>query len=86
MLSRRRNIDLPHGTTPASSEMEGKPQAPVYNIERREVIAVEHPMIIKNLDDALKTFGTNRPFRRVSLRRPLSVSRPGPWMPLVQVS
>ena len=33
-----------------------------------EVYAVEHPMIIQNLDKALKTFGTNRPFRRVSLR------------------
>lgn len=40
--------------------------APSYNIAPREVIAVEHPMIIMNLDRGLKTFGTNRPFRRVS--------------------
>jgi len=30
------------------------------------VIAVEHPAIIKNLDNALKSFGRNNPFERVS--------------------
>lgn len=45
--------------------------APTLQVARRDVIAVEHPMIVKNLDNALKTFGvgantTGRPFRRVS--------------------
>lgn len=41
--------------------------APVYSIPPKDIIAVEHPMHIRNLDLALATFGTNRPFRRVSL-------------------
>lgn len=45
--------------------------APTVQVARRDVVAVEHPMIVKNLDNALKTFGvdvdtTGRPFRRVS--------------------
>ncbi|RDL36349.1 uncharacterized protein BP5553_05701 [Venustampulla echinocandica] len=45
--------------------MAAKPSAAAFNIDPREVVAVEHPMIIKNLDNALKTFGTNRPFERM---------------------
>jgi general transcription factor 3C polypeptide 5 (transcription factor C subunit 1) len=44
-----------------------RPQAPTYEVALREVIAVEHPAIIKNLDNALKSFGRNNPFERVSL-------------------
>jgi general transcription factor 3C polypeptide 5 (transcription factor C subunit 1) len=40
--------------------------APAYKVPPRKVVAVEHPMVIKNLDNGLKTFGTNRPFERVS--------------------
>jgi len=40
--------------------------APAYQVPPRKVVAVEHPMVIKNLDNGLKTFGTNRPFQRVS--------------------
>lgn len=45
--------------------------APIFEVTRRDVVAVEHPMVVKNLDNALKTFGvggdtTGRPFRRVS--------------------
>lgn len=31
--------------------------APIYAIPQKEVVAVEHPMVIKNIDNALKTFG-----------------------------
>jgi hypothetical protein len=45
--------------------------APIFEVTRRDVVAVEHPMVVKNLENALKTFGvggdtTGRPFRRVS--------------------
>jgi hypothetical protein len=40
--------------------------APVFEIPDRDIIALEHPMVIQNLDNAVKTFGTNRPFLRVS--------------------
>jgi hypothetical protein len=47
--------------------------APTLDVVRREVVAVEHPMMVKNLDKALKTFGlgaetTGLPFARVSIR------------------
>ncbi|KAH7374197.1 RNA polymerase III transcription factor IIIC subunit-domain-containing protein [Cadophora sp. MPI-SDFR-AT-0126] len=40
-------------------------QAPIYKIAPREITAVEHPLIIQNLDNGLKTFGTNKPFERI---------------------
>jgi general transcription factor 3C polypeptide 5 (transcription factor C subunit 1) len=47
--------------------------APTLEVAKREVVAVEHPMVVKDLDNALKTFGrgvetTGRPYRRVSPR------------------
>lgn len=39
--------------------------AATYEIPFRKVVAVEHPMIIKNLDNGIKTFGTNHPFERI---------------------
>ncbi|KAI1004947.1 hypothetical protein K3495_g3269 [Podosphaera aphanis] len=39
--------------------------APSYEIPSRTIVAVEHPMIIKNLDNGIKTFGTNLPFERI---------------------
>ena len=47
-------------------QTEEVPLAPPYQVPDQEIFAVEHPMIIQNLDRALKTFGNNRPFRRVS--------------------
>lgn len=47
--------------------VKGQRRAPVYSVPDRGVVAIEHPMIVKNIDKALRTFGTNRPFRRVSI-------------------
>lgn len=41
--------------------------APAYPIAPRNVVAVEHPMIIRNLENGLKTFGKGTAFSRVSL-------------------
>jgi len=46
--------------------MAGISSAPVFEIAPREVVAVEHPMIVKNIDKALKTFGVGDPFEKVS--------------------
>ena len=43
-----------------------RPPAPTLEVASREVVAVEHPAIIQNLDNAIKTFGRNHPFERVS--------------------
>jgi general transcription factor 3C polypeptide 5 (transcription factor C subunit 1) len=48
--------------------MDGVSSAPILQITPREVVAVEHPMIIKNIDKGLKTFGNGKPFERVSLQ------------------
>jgi hypothetical protein len=40
--------------------------APAYKVPPRKVVAVEHPLVIKNLENGLKTFGKNKPFERVS--------------------
>ncbi|KAF8860318.1 hypothetical protein BDZ45DRAFT_800898 [Acephala macrosclerotiorum] len=39
--------------------------APIFKVPDREIIAVEHPMIIQNIDNGIKTFGNNRPFQRI---------------------
>lgn len=40
--------------------------APVYTVPHREIVAVEHPMAIKNIDNGLKTFGRGEPLAQVS--------------------
>ncbi len=54
--------------------MDRKPIAPVFKVATREIVAVEHPLVIKTLDNGIKTFGTNRPFERVGLPFLLFVS------------
>ncbi|KAL2177890.1 RNA polymerase III transcription factor IIIC subunit-domain-containing protein [Thermothelomyces heterothallicus CBS 202.75] len=39
--------------------------APIYTIPPRRLGALEHPMIIKNLDKGIKTFGQNNAFRAI---------------------
>jgi general transcription factor 3C polypeptide 5 (transcription factor C subunit 1) len=39
--------------------------APVYAVPAKRLGVVEHPMIIKNIDKAIKTFGKNYYFRSV---------------------
>jgi hypothetical protein len=45
--------------------MAGTGSAPVYMVPGREIVAVEHPMAIKNIDNGLKTFGRNASFAQV---------------------
>ncbi|KAG4440601.1 hypothetical protein IFR05_003918 [Cadophora sp. M221] len=40
-------------------------QAPIYQIAPTEITAVEHPLIIQNLDNGINTFGRNKPFNRI---------------------
>ena len=39
--------------------------APSYIVPQRDIVAVEHPMIVKNIENGLKTFGTAIPFKQV---------------------
>jgi general transcription factor 3C polypeptide 5 (transcription factor C subunit 1) len=39
--------------------------APSFPIPLREIVALEHPMIIKNIDNGLKTLGTGVPVKQV---------------------
>lgn len=41
--------------------------AAVCNVPPRKVVAVDHPLVVKNLENGLKTFGRNQPFERVRL-------------------
>lgn len=40
-------------------------QAPVHSVPPNDIVAVEHPMIIQNLDNALKTFGRGMPYKQM---------------------
>ena len=71
MASERGRVELEQPSGHGSST---KQLAPVYSISQREIVAVEHPMIVKSIDNALKTFGTNRPFRRVSSPLHITIS------------
>jgi len=66
---KRQRRPLPNArprAAPESEESEAE-LAPEFKIAPREVVAVEHPAIIQNLDNGMKTFGTNQPFERVSI-------------------
>jgi hypothetical protein len=41
------------------------PPLPAYEVPARSIIAMEHPMIIKNIDNGLKTFGNGVPIHQV---------------------
>jgi hypothetical protein len=63
----------PEPESEPESEPEPEPEpAPEFELGTREVFAVEHPAIIQNLDNGIKTFGKNNPFERVS---PLAILR-----------
>jgi general transcription factor 3C polypeptide 5 (transcription factor C subunit 1) len=70
-MPRRPLPDRPRRTTRTRVEDETEPEpepepAPEFELGTREVFAVEHPAIIQNLDNGIKTFGRNHPFERVS--------------------
>ncbi|KAB8292124.1 hypothetical protein EYC80_007867 [Monilinia laxa] len=46
-------------------EEEEDPSAPVYTIPPREIVAVEHPLIIKNLENGIKTFGRQPQWNKI---------------------
>ncbi len=56
----------------ASSRQPDDGTAPTYTIPRRSLGALEHPLIIKNLDKGIKTFGQNNAFQAVSPSFPSS--------------
>lgn len=49
-----------------ASGQHGDETAPTYTIPPRRLGALEHPLIIKNLDKGIKTFGQNNAFQAVS--------------------
>ncbi|KAK4155472.1 transcription factor tau subunit sfc1 [Chaetomidium leptoderma] len=49
----------------SSSRQEDGDTAPIYTIPSRRLGALEHPMIIKNLDKGIKTFGQNNAFQAI---------------------
>jgi hypothetical protein len=40
--------------------------APMFAVPMREIVALEHPMIIQNIDNGLKTLGSGVPLQQVS--------------------
>lgn len=42
--------------------------APYFEAAPLKIVAVEHPCVVKNTDNGLKTFGRNPNFERVSVR------------------
>lgn len=41
--------------------------APYFEAPPQKIVAVEHPFVVKNVDNALKTFGRDPNFQRVSI-------------------
>jgi general transcription factor 3C polypeptide 5 (transcription factor C subunit 1) len=50
-------------------------QAPFYGIPPRRFGAVEHPMIIKDIDKGIKTFGRGHSFQAVGIFSLSSVAK-----------
>jgi len=43
--------------------------APVFTVPTRDIVALEHPMIVKNIDNGLKTLRSSIPLQQVSIWR-----------------
>jgi general transcription factor 3C polypeptide 5 (transcription factor C subunit 1) len=50
--------------------------APTFAVPMREIVALEHPMILKNIDSGLKTLGSGVPLQQVSVS--LQCEEPSP--------
>ncbi|OIW29567.1 hypothetical protein CONLIGDRAFT_661299 [Coniochaeta ligniaria NRRL 30616] len=63
------SLNQPSGGIPAPRQKETAgndlPQAPSYSIPPRRFGAVEHPMIIKDIDKGIKTFGRGHSFQTI---------------------
>jgi hypothetical protein len=60
-------LDMPHSQANVDDEGSARSSgAPVFTIPPRLLAAVEHPMIIKDLDKGLKTLGRAHSLRPVS--------------------
>jgi hypothetical protein len=46
-----------HATDPAIRGQSGSRHAPVYTVPRRSFSAVEHPMLVRDIDKGIATFG-----------------------------
>ncbi|CAD6451712.1 34ee5738-046b-40e9-b279-eb631b46c707 [Sclerotinia trifoliorum] len=44
---------------------EEEQSAPIYTIPPREIVAVEHPLIVKNLENGIKTFGRQPQWNKI---------------------
>lgn len=54
---------------PSPTSSSGVPdEAPVYVVPSRVIAAVEHPLVIKNVDKAIQTFGRNCSYQTVCRR------------------
>jgi hypothetical protein len=51
--------------------------APTYEVPRRFITALEHPMILQNLENGLKTLGRGSPYAKVNLPGAHSYRRKG---------
>lgn len=56
-----------------ASEVDNYEKAPIYTVPTRRLGALEHPMIIKDVDKGIKTFGQN--FALEAVRGPLLFCR-----------
>lgn len=57
--------DAPQSPESFSSEEEDK-SAPTYQIPSTRLAALEHPCVVMDLDNAMKTFGSQPQFQSVS--------------------
>ncbi|KAI0150291.1 hypothetical protein GGR57DRAFT_202840 [Xylariaceae sp. FL1272] len=48
-----------------SSTDSGYPSAPVYDVPSRKIVAIEHPCIVMDLDNGLKSFGSRPNLRKL---------------------
>ncbi len=62
----QQTVSLPTPEAARSAEPVQTPEtAPTYPVPARKLSAVEHPLIIKDVDKAIKTFGRSPAFQTV---------------------
>jgi hypothetical protein len=56
-----------HGLKHIVRMMHPNGSAPAFTVPTREIVALEHPMIVKNIDNGLKTLRSSIPLQQVSI-------------------
>ena len=59
-------LDVSSPSMPAPSGRSGQSSAPVYTVPAERIVSIEHPCIVRNFDNGMKSMGGEAQIKHVS--------------------